>query len=158
MKLLIDFDALATNPTNALRKFTQVLTRVGIAVLNVESDGKTKKLVGVSYREATLTFADSQTLALKVKETGDVFEVRLNGKVVPVKAQDDFNAAAKELANLLDTGRAKFQKRLSLMQMRPPEGAKTAAPTLRARLQTQFDELGVAIEDATQELAALQAA
>ena len=41
------------------------------------------------------TFADGQTVTLAVKETGDVFEVKINGKVQPLRNQDD-HAATRE--------------------------------------------------------------
>ncbi len=158
MNLLIDFDGLASNPTNALRKVTAMLQRSGLTAIGIESDGRSKRIAGVSFREAFITFADSQKLTLRVKATGDVYEVRINDKVTPIKAQDDAGAAVKEIAALLDLNRAKFQKRMAAVRMNTPEGVKTAAPSLRKQLETQSAELDVAIADAREELASLQAA
>ncbi len=36
---------------------------------------------GVTYREMVLTFADSQQVVLRIKQTGDIFQVALNGRV-----------------------------------------------------------------------------
>lgn len=158
MKIAIDYEGLSTNATAALRKVTQMLTRAGLQVVDIASDGKTRRLAGISFREVVLAFADSQKLGLRIKATGDVYEVRINGKVVPLSEQDDPAKAVAELAKMLDAGRARFQKRMAALQMRPPEGAKTAAPRLRDALKTQIAEVDAAIESATEELSALQAA
>lgn len=159
MKLLIDYEAL--NPAKvatAMRRVTQLFVRAGLEVLSLASDGKTRRIAGVSFREVEMTFADSQRLGLRIKATGDVYEVRINGKVVPVSGQEDPAKAVAELVKMLDTGRAKFQKRMAAMKMTPPEGAKTAAPKLRETLVAQIAEVDAEIATATEELAALQAA
>ena len=158
MKILVDYDSLASNPTSAMRRVTALFSRAGVEVLKVESDGKTRRASGISYREVTLSFADSQHIALRVKATGDVYQVLLNGKVTPVKSQDDPTKAISELSGLLDSGRAKFQKRMAAIVMKPPEGAKTAAPKLRTALTSQIAAVEVEINAAAEELAALQAA
>jgi hypothetical protein len=158
MKLTIDYEGLATNPAGAMRRVVTLFTRAGLDVIDVGSDGKTKRIAGVSYREVTLTFADSQRLGLRIKATGDVYEVRINGKVTPVKAQDDAAKAVTELVRMLDKGRGRFQKRMAALAMKPPEGAKTAAPKLRDALTAQIAQVDAEIADATQELEALQAA
>lgn len=157
MKLLIDYDQLGTNAAAAMRRVVTLLTRAGAQVIETQSDGRTRRIAGVSFREVTFTFADSQKLALRVKATGDIYEVRVNGKVTPVKEQDDFTKAVAELAMLMDKGRAKFQKRLAALQMKPPEGMRTAAPQLLKTLQAQVAQLDEEIATATEELAALQA-
>lgn len=157
MKILADYEALATNAKNAMRRVTALFQRAGLPVIDVACDGKTKRIAGISFRIVTLSFADSQHIELRIKATGDVYEVRLNGKVQPVKAQDDPNKAVAELVAMLDTGRAKFQKRQAAMQMKPPEGAKSAAPKLRETLVSQIAEVDAQIKDATEELAALRA-
>ena len=158
MQLLIDYDGLTGNAAAALKRVSAMFEKAGLTVVDASSDGRTKRTAGINFREAVLTFADSQKLTLKVKPTGDVFQVALNGKVSPVSQQDDPAQAVAELASMLDTGRAKFQKRLALLKMTPPEGAKTAAPRIRQQLEAQVAELDTQIADAQQELAALTAA
>lgn len=158
MNLLIDFDGLASNAANAMRRVTQLLTRAGLTVIDVAGGGKMQRLAGISFREVVLTFADSQKLTLRVKATGDVYEVRINGKVVPVREQTDPAKAVAELVKMLDAGRARFQKRMAALQMRPPEGVRTAAPKLKDRLVAQIAEVDQAITEARQELAELEAA
>lgn len=158
MQLLIDYEALAGNAAAALKRLVAMFEKAGLTVVDATSDGRAKRSAGISFREAVLTFADSQKLTLKVKATGDVFQVALNGKASPVSQQDDPTQAVAELASMLDSSRARFQKRLAALQMKPPEGAKTAAPRIRQQLEAQVAELDTQIADAQQEVAALTAA
>lgn len=157
MKLLIDYELLATSAERAMRKVTALFTRAGLDIVSVGSNGKTARIAGVSYREVIYSFADSQTLSLRVKATGDVYEVRVNGKVVPIQEQDDPAKAVAELVSMLDKSRARHQKRMAALKMAPPEGAKTAAPTMKAKLVQQIAEVDAEIEAAKQELAELSA-
>lgn len=157
MKIVLDFDGLAANAAAAMRRVTALFQRANLPVLDVASDGKTRRVASISYREVTLSFADSQKLALRVKATGDVYQVLLNSKVTPIKEQDDPAKAVAELVGLLDKNRARFQKRLAAMAMKPPEGAKTAAPKLRDTLTAQIAQVREQIDVARETLTELQA-
>ena len=156
MKLLIDYEALGRNAEAAAKRLKPLFVRAGLSPIGTETDGKVRRTAGITWRELVFTFADSQKLALRVKATGDVYEVLLNGKKVPVKEQDDPAKGVAELVRMLDTNRARFQKRMAAMQMKPPEGIKTAAPKLKQALQTQIAELDQAIEAAKEELAEIE--
>lgn len=156
MKILIDYQQLTPGTAErALVQVTKQLASAGLTVVSVGADGKPKRVGEVSYREVLLTFADSQTLALRIKNTGDVFQVLINGKLTPIAEQDDARAAIREIALLIDRARAAFLKRLAAIQMRPPEGAKTAAPRMEATLKAQIAEVDAQIAQAKEELAAL---
>jgi len=98
----------------------------------------------------------STATPLRVKESGDIGQVQINGKLAPIAAQDDPTKAAQELVGKLDTGRAAFQKRQAALKMKPPEGIKTAAPNMEAELVRQIAEVDAAIGEARQELAQLK--
>jgi hypothetical protein len=155
MKLPIDFDLLASDPKRALRRVLSFFARLAVEIVDVSSDGRTRRTAGVSYREVSLVFADSQRIALRVKATGDIYEARLNGKVQPMGEQDDPAKAVAELAGLLDRNRGRFQKRMAALAMKPPEGAKTAAPKLRQSLEQQIAQVDAEIDAAEAELASL---
>jgi hypothetical protein len=157
MSIQIDYEALASNAKSAARLVVTLFERAGLPIVDVSSDGKSKRMAGIGYREVVFTFEDSQKLTLRVKATGDVYEARINNKPVPVAAQDDAPRAVAELVNLLDRVRAQFQRRLAALQMRPPEGIKTAAPKLLDTLKSQLAQVEEQIVSATEELSALQA-
>lgn len=155
--LIFSFDDLGTKSDKALTKLKQFFARAGAPVITAEPGAKTLRTSGISYRELFLTFGDSQQVTMRVKQTGDVYQVLINGKLVPIKSQDDHIKAVAEIAGKLDAGRAKFQKALAATKVAMPKGIRTAAPTMQARLQERETELDTAIEAAREELASLQA-
>lgn len=149
--LLFDFDNMAKGAKAAAKYFS----RAGANVVQTDAGTAVKRTSGVSYRELTLTFADSQTLVLRIKQTGDIWQVLLNGKVTPVSNQDDHVKAVAELASAMDAGRTKFQALLAKAQMKLPPTIRTAAPKLEAVLTEKRDGLKAAIAEVRAEIETL---
>lgn len=155
----IDYGLIATDPPKAMREATRILASARIDVVKVESDGKTKRAAGgVKFREARFLLADGQSTTLRVKETGDVAQVLINDKLIPIAAQADASEAVKEIAAKLNAGRAQFQKKLAAVKVAIPAGTRSAIPSTRAKLQGQIAEVDQQIEAAREELANLQTA
>jgi hypothetical protein len=155
--LLFSFEDLGTKSDKALTKLKQYFSRANAPVVNAEPGAKTLRTSGISYRELFLTFGDSQRVTLRIKQTGDVYQVLINDKLTPLKAQDDHIKAVAEIALKLDIGRAKFQKALANVKVPLPKGIRTAAPKMEAQLQAREEELDASIAAANEELAALAA-
>ena len=130
----------------------------GQNIVQTDISESTKRSSGVSFREMTLTFADSQAITLRVKQTGDIFQVLLNNKVIPIKNQDDHAKAVTEIAQNLDKGRAQFQKKLAATKVAVPKGIKTAAPKIEQVLTEKRDSLKEAIQAVNDEIGKLQVA
>jgi hypothetical protein len=156
--LLFSFEDLGTKSDKALVKLKQYFSRSGAAVVTAEPGAKTLRSSGISYRELFLTFGDSQRATLRIKQTGDVYQVLINDKLTPMKAQDDHVKAVAEIVSKLDAGRAKFQKALANVKTPMPKGIKTAAPRIEQQLSQREQELDEAIAAANDELQKLQAA
>lgn len=156
--LLFSFEDLGTKSDKALVKLKQYFKRVGCPVATAEPGAKTLRTAGISYRELALGFGDSQKVTLRIKQTGDVYQVLINGKLVPIKSQDDQVGAVAEIAQKLEAGRAKFQKMLANIKIPLPTGIRTAAPRLEATLAAREAELDLAIDEAKAHLAELEAA
>lgn len=140
MDFLINFDDMKAG-NRALRKLTQAFFRAGTPVAAADIDPKLRRSAGVTYRQVLITFNDNQRLLLGVKQSGDIFEVKLNGSKVPLKNQDDQHKAVAEIAQLVEAGRKKFQARLARTRVVMPKGLKTAAPRMEVRLQEANDKL-----------------
>lgn len=100
-------------------------------------DDKTTRKSGMTTVGMTFYMADDQTVTLKVKQSGDIFEVQINGRAVPVTAQDATDQAIKEVCERLNKGRAAFVKKQA-KQATPdlPEPKKGEAPaTLATRVK-----------------------
>jgi len=156
MDLLINFDDLKPN-NKALKNLVKAFTRAGAPVATIDADGRAKRTAGVTYREVILTFVDNQKITLFFKQTGDIFQVKLNGSVVPLKNQGDQVKAVSELVQLLDAGRAKFQAKLARQKVVLPSSIKTAAPRMELKLQESAAALDADIAKAQARVAELKA-
>lgn len=152
--IVFSFEDLSTKD-KVIRAIGKYFTRAGANI--VQSDvGALKRTSGVTYKELSLTFADSQQVILRVKQTGDVYQVLLNGKQVPIRNQDDHPAAITEIAKLMDKGRSAHQKKMAKVLAKPPASVRTAAPTMEKVLTQKRDDLKTAIAEVRTEIAALQ--
>ena len=91
--------------------------------------------------------SDSQLIALRVKETGDIYQVLLNGKVLPIKNQDDEKNAVTEIVNAWQSNVSKFQAALSRKKAQLPKGIQSTRKKIIETLQTQIAELDELIKE-----------
>jgi len=153
--LLFSFDDL-TRKDKAVKELEKHFKRAGANPVSVDVDSRVKRTSGVSYREISLTFSDSQVVKLRIKRPGDIFQVMLNRKVMPMANQDDHAKAIGEIVQAMDRGRTAFQKRLAKAKVKLPKRMKTAAPRMETRLEEKRDALKEAVDDARQQLAELK--
>lgn len=155
--LLFNFAALNANDSG-VKKAVQQFGRAGAKVAQIEASSGAKRSSGITYRELHLTFNDSQRVALRIKQSGDIFQVVLNGAVLPIRNQDDHVAAIAEITKVMDAGRTKFQRRLAAIKVKPPAGIRTAAPRMEQVLIQKRDMLKEAIADVREEIARVRGA
>lgn len=153
--LLFSFDDL-TQKDKSIKVLEKHLKRAGANVVSVDIEPRIKRSSGVSYREVSLTFSDSQMVKLRIKRPGDIYQVMLNRKVIPMTNQDDHAKAIGEIVQAMDRGRSAFQKRLAKAKVKLPKRMATAAPRMERRLEEKRDALKEAVEDARQRLAELK--
>ena len=152
--LLFSFEDLSVKD-KAAKQAMRYFSRAGANVVQQDVLPGIKRSSGISYRELALTFADSQQITMRIKQSGDIFQVLLNSKVIPIKNQDDHVSAIAEMVKAMDVGRSKFQKMLAATQVRPPAGIRTAAPRIEQALTEKRDSLKVAIASIREEIAGL---
>ncbi|MDF0607253.1 hypothetical protein HZU77_016715, partial [Neisseriaceae bacterium TC5R-5] len=133
-------------------------SRAGCQVVQQDVLAALKRTAGITYREMVLTFADSQQVSLLIKQSGDIFRVMLNKKVLPIKNQDDHVKAIAEIVQAMDAGRSKFQLLLAKAKVTPPASIRTAAPKMEQVLTEKRDALKVAIAEVRAEIASLNTA
>ena len=144
-QLLFSFEDLSEK-SKAVTVLKKAFTKTGQTIVQVDVL-PIKRTLGVSYRTVTATFADSQTLALKIKASGDIYEADVNGKAVPVKNQDDHAKAVAEISKMLDAGRTKFQAALAKALVKLPPSIRTAVPKLEAILDAKIADLTEAMTE-----------
>lgn len=128
----------------------------------------TKRTNGISYKELTLTTSDSRQVQFLIKQTGDIYRVKLSvisGKTtrfqeVPIKNQHDHELAIKEIAAKIERERKPYQAKLAKIQENAlsPEvkskinkSRKTIETLLTEEIQT-LDEALVEVEQKIAEL------
>lgn len=156
MDNLINFDDMKAGKA-AVKKLVQAFTRAGSPVASTDIDPKTKRSSGVNYRQMMVTMTDNQVVTLGVKTSGDIFEVKVNGSVLPIKEQGDQRKAVGEIVKALDSGRAKFQAKLARQKVALPKGITTAAPRMEQRLAQASADLDTQITAAQARVTELKA-
>lgn len=153
--LLFSFEDLSAKD-KAAKQAARYFSRAGANVVQQDVPTAVKRSSGITYREMALTFADSQQVVLRIKQSGDIFQVLLNGKVLPIKNQDDHVKAIAEIVQAMDAGRSRFQKLLAAAQARPPAGIRTAAPKIEQVLTEKRDALKAAIAEVRSQIEAIK--
>lgn len=153
MKNLIFNVEVANENDKAIREATRLFTRAGVQVVSTEVGKALLKRAGIGYRNIDWTFADGQTVTMSVKTTGDVFEVKVNGAVVPLRHQDDQLKAILEIGGLLDKKRVAFQRALARIRVPLPASVRVSRTAMLTAKTEKRDALREAVSIATQELA-----
>lgn len=164
--ILFDFDKMAGNGSAQARyKIARAFARYNVPTATegekgggsraVEIDTKIRRVADIAFREVLVMMKDGQRVILRVKRSGDIYQVLVNGKVLPIKSQTDQGAAIREIADALNAGRAQFQKRLSAVRVPVKRGLLVTTRMQVRQLKAKIAGLDVMIEDAQQELADL---
>ncbi len=154
--LSIDITTTTTSE-KGIKGIFKYFSRAGSGVVSHDVGTSIKRTNGISYREFLLTFADSQTVMFRVKNTGDVYQVLLNKKIIPIKNQDKYIEAIGEIVGKLNVGRTKFQAKLAKALVKLPATIRTAAPKMLVVLTEKRDSLVSAIADVRSEIEAVKA-
>lgn len=71
----------------------------GCPVAVSQADNKPRRESGIQIKRFELEFEDGQKAMVRVKQDGTAYQVRLNNRVVPIKAVDDLKKAIKEICD-----------------------------------------------------------
>jgi hypothetical protein len=153
--LIFSFDDMGSKKDAATRAVVRYFARAGSHIVQGDASPNIKRSSGVSYREMVLTFADSQVVTFSIKQSGDIFQVKLNGKIMPLKNQEDQVAAIGEMVGMMDAGRSKFQAAMAKVRVQLPDSIRTAAPRMEVALQEKSAALDAAIAAVEEAIAAI---
>ncbi len=156
---LFSFSDLANSSNKVTRAITTLFEKSGRAVVSTFIDTKIKKTSGISYREIHLGMGDNQTVLIRVNETGDIYQVLLNKRVIPIHNQTNQEKAVEEIIKLVIAGATKFQASLHKATVKMPKSSavKTSVPNKIIELTAQRDELKTEIEAVNAEILAIAA-
>lgn len=117
--LLFDIKDLTTE-AESMKNLIKMFSMLSETLVSHDVDKTLKRSAGITYKEVSLTFADSQTVTLSIKQTGDIWKVKVNNKQIALRNQDAHKpeAVVQEIAQKIKAGRTAYQK---------AEAAKTKA-------------------------------
>lgn len=152
------FDDLKPNEETAPKSILQIIRRAGSSVVSSWVDGKIRRESSISFKEIHLNFADNQEAILRVKQSGDIFQVKVNGRAVPIKNQDNHKKALIEVIDAIDASRSKYQKTLAQTKVKMPVGVKSTVTRKEDALKERIGDLDKSIAEAKSELATMDGA
>ena len=126
--------------------------KAGLTVVDVEASNKAARRSGYQVKQATFFFGDGQRVVMMLKNDGDgqgdIYQVKLNSRVVPVKNVDDMDKAVAEIAAMAGANSASFVKAARRKAEKQSvdesdlEGNKTRKPvTAAAKLEAASTEI-----------------
>ena len=163
--LLFDIKNLSTEAAS-MKRLVELFAQHGESLVSHDVGTALKRTAGISYKEVTLTFADSQTVMLSIKQTGDIWKVKVNNKETPLRNQDAHKpeAVVQELVQKVQKGRTAAQKAKAatvtaqeVVNSAKAAGLKNTQKSRVAALQTQVEALDAAIAEAQKQKEALEA-
>lgn len=137
---------LQPNEKTAPKELLRVFKRAGAEIVQSSVD-KAKRQNSVSFKAIHLTLSDSQLIELRVKESGDIYQVLLNKKILPIKAQDDEKTAVGEIVKAWQANINKFQAALARQKSPLPKGVKSTRKKLIETLKNEIAELDTLIAE-----------
>ena len=155
LALSVNYSAL-TPKEPSVTQLKKLFNRAASNVITIDVDPSVKTSSGIKYKELQFGFVDSQQVVFQVKATGDVFSVKLNGKALPIKHQDNEAKAVIEIIDAMDAGRAKFQANQARTVIKPP-AMKTSTVSIEQQLTEQRDELKAQIAQVRADIGKAQA-
>ena len=131
---LFNFDVSTADEDKAAKVVSKEFAKHGLSVVStgVEAPRRTS---GISYREFFFSFSDSQTVRFMVTRSGDVFEVKINGRTFPIKNQDDHTKAILEVVNKLDAGRKNWQRKMDRVRLKDKSSGGSISTSRAQRLK-----------------------
>lgn len=168
MENLFNFDDMATGSARAKYQIAKLFAKYraptasedkpGGGGKSVEIDPKLRRSSGITYRDVHVAMKDSQTVTFRVKQTGDIFQVLVNGRAVPIKSQGNQADAIREIVDVLNARRARLQKVLTMAKVPMRRGASVSVRMQVNQLKSKLVGLDAMIEDAKMELAEIAGA
>lgn len=105
-----------------------------LPVDRVEATNKPKREAGYQVKTAHLIFGDGQKVTIKAKADGDIYQVKLNNKVLPIKHEGDMGKAVDEVADFVQKNAAKFAKNKAKRDAKIGAEPKVKIPKVRTAL------------------------
>lgn len=121
-----DFDKF---DADGLAPVKREFEKAGLSVVDIEANNRQRRMSGFATKSARFFFEDGQSITLRVKGDGDVFQVQLNSRIIPIKQVDNMKGAVEEMARMASANAPAWKK----AQRRKQQRAKVNTDDLQAR-------------------------
>ena len=146
---------------DGLKDITKEFKRNKLTVLSIDADNKPKRQSGVQTKKAVFVFDDGQKLTLQVTSHNVIFQVRLNSRIIPVKAVDDLKKAVSEISDKIRANSKTYQKSLNRQAKGVNAGGQNSARLSNKKqleaYQAQISEMTAANDELATQLSTAQA-
>lgn len=122
-------------------------------VAAIKATNLPKREDGFQIKSAMLTFESGQKLEIKIKADGSIFQVRLNGKVIPVKNSEDIDEpanlkkAVKEVADRIKQNESAYTKQMARRLKKVKDTGPRASTSVTKRLAETKEALSALQEN-----------
>lgn len=169
MAIIFNFDDMKVKGDKTVNALIKSFKKNGVDIIRQSIHiSEMKRTQGISFKELTLTTSDSQLVQFAIKQTGDIFKIKVSSttgkldslKEMPIKNQHDHDLAIKEIADRIEMQRKPFQKKLEKLQANVlPEELKDKMKSTRRKqetvLQEEINQLDDLLQEADKRLAEL---
>ncbi|MDX5979552.1 hypothetical protein SIL78_18555 [Halomonas alkaliphila] len=126
--------------------------KAGLTVTDIEANNRSRRMSGFATKMARFFFQDGQSITLRIKGDGDVFQVQLNSRIIPIQQVDNMKGAIEEMARMATSNAPAWKK----AQRRKQQRAKVNTDDLKARSLPRGKQIE-ALESEVSELRATRA-
>lgn len=109
--LTLDFDNLSEI---GLKKLIRAFESNGNKLVNFDSNNRVQRVDRELIKRFVMFFENGQSVAIRVNETGDIVQVKMNSTVLPIKNPRNENELAKDVSALLKRNQVAFDKSLAV--------------------------------------------
>ncbi|MGP9633780.1 hypothetical protein ACT3R7_12005 [Halomonas sp. AOP43-A1-21] len=152
---------------DGLASVKQQFEKAGLSVSDIEANNRSRRMSGFATKMARFYFQDGQSITLRIKGDGDVYQVQLNSRIIPIQQVDNMKGAVEEMARMAASNAPAWKKAQRKKQQRVkvntedlqarslPRGKRIEAlesevaelRTTRAELESENATLAAAMEE-----------
>lgn len=141
-QVALNFDKMTKT---GLMPLAKKFERWKLEVSDIEATNKPRRESGMQIKSAMFIFKTGQKLEVKVKTSGTIFQIKLNGKVLPIKHVDDMDKAIIEIVDYVQDNEKAYLKAQARRVAKLAAGEKK--PAVRTTRAEQIDNYSAKVAE-----------
>lgn len=140
------FDYSKITPAG-LKAVSKSFEKNKVTVKQIEANNKPARMAGKLTKKAVFIMEDGQRITMFFTDSGDVFRVKMNNTVLPIKNTDSKAKAIKEISGLLIRNAPKFKKALQKKLEKAEIDSKAGVVARKKVVNSKIADLKQEIKD-----------